>query len=242
VRLAFVSDIHANFPALCEALERARRWGAERVVCAGDVVGGGPHPTEVVRLLMETGVETVCGNVDRKVASLAGRPRKRARLAGKKGRAAEAWAAGHLGERELAWLAALPDSLRFEEEGVDVWVVHGSPLGDTDYIYPSITPQALRAKLGSLRPHLLVCGHSHIPFARRVAGMQVVNCGSAGKPIDGDPRGALALAELGPAGRVACRIARFAYPVDRVARDIEERRAKGASPEEFIRAVKGKAP
>ena len=238
--VAFLSDLHANFPALCAALERAERAGAERVVCAGDIVGAGPHPTEVVRLLMEGGVQSVRGNVDRKVAALLDRPKKLARLAAKKERAGEAWAFGRLGRRELAWLAALPAALRFEAEGVDVWVVHGSPLGDTDYIYPSLTPEALRAKLGDERPGLLVCGHSHIPFARRVAGVHVVNCGSVGKPVDGDPRGSFALAELGPAGRVRCRIVRFAYPVHRVVCDLEERGAKGAEPEEFARAVKRK--
>ena len=236
--IAFLSDIHANFPALCEALGAARRAGAERVVCAGDLVGVGPHPTEVVRLLMETGAEAVRGNMDRRVLALAGKPEKKLRRPAKRERAAGAWAALHLKARERAWLASLPSSLRFEAGGVDVWVVHGSPLGDTDYIYPSLTPQGLRAKLGEERPGLLVCGHSHIPFARRVAGVHVLNCGSVGKPVDGDPRGSFALADLGPRGRVRCRIVRFSYSTERLVRDLVERGAQGADPEEFLRAAK----
>ena len=76
MRVVFISDIHANFPALCRALEWAQRHRADRIVCAGDLVGHGPHPTEVVRLLIEQGVDSILGNVDRKVLGLIERPKK----------------------------------------------------------------------------------------------------------------------------------------------------------------------
>jgi diadenosine tetraphosphatase ApaH/serine/threonine PP2A family protein phosphatase len=90
-------------------------------------------------------------------------------------------------------------------------VVHGSPLSLDDVIYPSITGHGLTAKIGDLRPDVLVCGHTHIPFVRRVGGILVVNCGSAGQPIDGDPRPSYALvcAEKGAPPRG--RIIRFDY-------------------------------
>ena len=80
-----------------------------------------------------------------------------------------------------------------------------------DTIYPSITVRGLQAKLGNARPDILVCGHTHIPFVKRIAGVLVVNCGSAGHPVDGDPRPAYALvcAEEGTVPRG--RIVRFEY-------------------------------
>jgi len=123
--------------------------------------------------------------------------------------------------------------LRFGVGEADVWGVHGSPLGDTDSIFPSITAQALIAKVGRLRPQLLVCGHSHIPFTRRIAGVRVVNCGSVGLPVDGDPRGALALCEFVGQGRVTCRILRFAYPVEPVLADLRSRGATGVAADAY---------
>ena len=240
MRVGFLSDIHGNFPALCRALEVVRRNRADRVVCAGDIVGHGPHPTEVVRLLVEQRVEAIRGNVDRKVLGLLQTPRKLQKRLEKKTQAPAAWAALALGEPERAWLNGLPTELRFTAGGADIWVVHGSPLSDIDYIYPSITAPALSAKLGEARPRVLVCGHTHIPFTKRVAGVRVVNCGSVGRPLDGDPRGALALCDLPGNAEVHCRIVRFAYSVDSVIADLQARGAKGIGPQDYRTGTKTK--
>jgi predicted phosphodiesterase len=223
VRVAFLSDVHANLPALCRALESARRNSAEALFCAGDLVGGGPHPTEVVRLLMECEIPCILGNVDRKVLSL-GRDAKPLRRRIREGRgAAVAWTALSLGEEERAWLASLSTELRLTLGGTDAWIVHGSPLSDEDYLFPSLTARALGPRLKGERPGLLVCGHTHIPFARAVGAVRVVNCGSVGRPIDGDPRGSYALCDFGEGGRVRSRIVRFTYPVEALVADLESR-------------------
>lgn len=240
MRVAFLSDIHANFPALCRALEWTQRNRADRVVCAGDIVGFGPHPTEVVRLLVEQRVEAVLGNVDRKVLALLQAPKKLEKRLEKKAHAPAAWAALAMGETERAWLAGLPKELRFNTGGADVWVVHGSPLSDTDYIYPSITARSLALKLGDFRPQLLVCGHSHIPFTKRLAGVRVVNCGSVGRPLDGDPRGALALCDFPGKGRLSCRIVRIAFPLEPLIADLQTRGAKGIGPQDYRTGTKTK--
>jgi putative phosphoesterase len=238
MRIVFLSDLHANFPALCRALDWAQRQRADRVICAGDIVGDGPHPTEVIRLLAEQQIEAILGNADRKVLELLESPKKLERRLKKRAHAGSAWTALAMGERERAWLAGLPAERHLSVEGVDIRVVHGSPLSDTDYVFPSITPAALAAKLGDERPALLVCGHSHIPFTRRIADVRVVNCGSVGRPIDGDPRGSGALCELPGDGRLRCRIGRFAYPVESVITDLEARRARGPSPGEYRAGIK----
>jgi putative phosphoesterase len=238
MRVAFLSDIHANFPALCRALEVAQRNCVDRVICVGDIVGHGPHPTEVVRLLMEQRIQSTRGNVDRKVLALLESPKKLKRRLTKKAQAPAAWAALALGEAERAWLARLPSDLRFAAGGADVWVVHGSPLSDTDYIFPSLTKQALVAKLGEARPHLLVCGHSHIPFVKRIDGVCIANCGSVGRPVDGDPRGAFALCDFQGKARVRCRIMRFAYSVEPLIADLKAREARGVQPYEYRAGTK----
>lgn len=240
MKVAFISDIHANFPALCRALESAKRCGAQKIVCAGDVVGFGPHPTEVVRLLIEEKVACIQGNMDRKVLAAPQSPKKlQKRLKGGPAKASQAWAALNLGEAEKAWLAGRPGDLRLTLGGVDVWVVHGSPVSDRDYVFPSITNRALLAKLRQERPSVLVCGHSHIPFTRRVSGVRVVNCGSVGRPVDGDPRGSYALCEFA-GGRARCRIVRFSYPVHTLLMDLIARKAPSVRSEDYVRGIKPK--
>ena len=240
MRIAFFSDIHGNFPALCRALELARRKRVDRLICAGDLVGHGPHPTEVIRLLVEQKIDSILGNVDRKVLSLLHAPNKLKRRLKKRASASAAWAALALGDAERAWLEGLPRQIRFSAGGIDVLVVHGSPLSDADYIYPSITREALHAKLKADRPGLLVCGHSHIPFTKLVGGVRVVNCGSVGRPVDGDPRGALAVCDFSRSGEMHCRILRFPYPVESLVADLQARGAKGIQPEEYHTGTKTK--
>ncbi len=236
MKVAFFSDIHANFPALCAALETASGLGAEAVVCAGDLASGGPHPTEVVRLLMGQRVPAIRGNIDRRIVKLAAAPKKK-RPKGKKW-AEAAWSVSRLGEGELRWLSALPSELRLTFAGVEARVVHGSPLSDTDCIYPSLTPAAFAAKLGEDRPAVLVCGHSHIPFARTVEGVLVVNCGSVGRPYDGDPRGSFALCTFAGPAAASARIVRFEYPVEAVIKDLSDRGGPKLAPRLYRQGVK----
>lgn len=243
--IAFLSDIHGNLPALQSALEVARRAGAERLVVAGDLVGEGPHPVEVVRELRERGAEAIRGNVDRKVLKLGADAGKLERRLHRKGRQRrnQAWAALQLAHapEERGWLADLPDQLNLEIGGRQVLVVHGSPWSDTDYVYPSLTPDGLRAKLeplGGWRPAVLVCGHSHIPFAREVDGTVVLNCGSVGRPADGDPRGSLAILEVDGAAALRGGIARFHYDVEETAAALRERRVPGLDVDELRRGIK----
>lgn len=238
MKVAFLSDIHANFPALSAALQCAAEAGAEEVVCAGDLVGGGPHPTEVVRLLMRQGVRSVAGNVERKVLALAADPKKLKKARDKKKGAPLAWTARALGEDERAWLASLPREIRHDWGSGEVWVVHGSPLGEEDYLFPSITAPGLAPRLRGAAPAALVCGHSHIPFVKAVGSTLVVNCGSVGRPVDGDPRGALALADFTPGRRPSARILRFPYPVAGVVDDLDARRVPGVDPADFVLGVK----
>jgi predicted phosphodiesterase len=80
-----------------------------------------------------------------------------------------------------------------------------------DAIYPSITRWGLEAKVGGVRPDVLVCGHTHIPFVKRIDGVLIVNCGSAGHPVDGDPRPAYALVRTEEGAVPRGRIVRFEY-------------------------------
>jgi putative phosphoesterase len=241
-RVVFLSDLHGNAPALRAALEEAERLGAGTVIAAGDFVGDGPHPCAVVRMLRSNGVPGIRGNVDRKILRLAGKKRKKLlkRLEKSHGaRLNRVWTALQLRdaeeEDEMTWLESLPVERRMELAGTDVLVVHGSPLSDNDRIFSSLTPRGLAGKLAPVegpRPEVLVCGHTHAPFTALVDGVLVINCGSAGRPADGDPRGSLAVADLGESPPRA-EIVRFDYPVEAVAADLAELEVPGLDADQF---------
>src|SRR5215207_9413216 len=66
--VAVITDIHANLPALEASLARIEELGIERIYCGGDLVGYGPHPNEVCRLIEERGIPTIYGNYDYAIA------------------------------------------------------------------------------------------------------------------------------------------------------------------------------
>lgn len=103
MKVAIISDVHANPQALESVLEDATRCGVEQVVCAGDVVGYGHDPVGTVRILRERNIPTVMGNHDVAVADFFG--------AGNMIASAREGVARHraeLGEDDLAWLRSLP--------------------------------------------------------------------------------------------------------------------------------------
>ena len=237
IRLAFLSDVHANFPALCSAVQSGERMGATYMCVAGDIVGRGPHPNEVIHFLRDIGIAAIRGNLDAKVLALRDKPQKARKLVKQK-QSAVAWTALQLGSSEWEYLASLPEELNLDFNGLRIQIVHGSPLGNTDYVYPSVTLAGLRSKQAEGNtPDVLVCGHSHIPFIKKVGGVRVINCGSVGLPIDGDPRGSYAVFDVAPDASGRGRIVRFADPVENVVSDLHSRGVVGTTESYFTRGV-----
>ena len=210
--MAFVSDIHGNLPALEAAVMDAKARGAGKIVCAGDMTGYGPFPDEVCRFLEERRIPSIIGNYDRKVIDVTNQGSSAVAGMKQKKRKILLWTGAHLDVRSRRYLAGLPErlDLRFPSEH-RLLVVHGSPISMDDAIYPSITRRGLEVKVGGVRPDVLVCGHTHIPFVKRIGGVLVVNCGSAGHPVDGDPRPAYALVNAEEGAMPRGRIIRFEY-------------------------------
>jgi putative phosphoesterase len=214
--IAFISDAHGNLPALKAAVADAESRGADRIIFAGDATGYGPFPSEVCAFLEKKKIASIRGNYDRKVLDVIEHGESAVATLQKKKKALVVWTAKHLSKSARRFLTNLPESI--EEElplGGRLLVVHGSPVSDDGDMLPSITPAALRNKLPGTRPDILVCGHTHIPFVKRVDRVLIINCGSVGNSVDGDPRPSYALLSVEP-GAIRGRIVRFGYNVDEV--------------------------
>jgi putative phosphoesterase len=237
--IAFIADIHGNLPALEAAVADAKARGAKRIICAGDMTGYGPFPDEVCLFLKEQRIPAIIGNYDQKVIEVAKRGVSAAAKMKQKKRKILLWTLAHLGDQARRYLAGLPENLSLGlPGGHKLLLVHGSPISMDDAVYPSITARGLDAKLGDSRPDILVCGHTHIPFVKRIGGVLLVNCGSAGQPIDGDPRPAYALVFTAPATPPRGRIIRFVYDQDRIITNLEKTSLPKALRKDFAEGTK----
>jgi len=212
MRIAFISDIHGNLPGLEAAVTDARARGAERIICAGDLTGYGPFPDDVCRYLVKWKIPSVIGNYDLKVVDSAKQGKSGMKKMKVKKRKILSWTIANITKPNLRFLAGLPPQIALRlPTGHNVLVVHGSPISADDTIYPSITRYGLDKKLGDARPDILVSGHTHIPFIKRFTGILVVNCGSVGHSIDGDPRPSYILVHVEKGRETHGSIIRFEY-------------------------------
>ena len=179
--LACLYDIHGNLVALEEVLRDAESQGVDRYLLGGDFGAWSPWPLETVERLRGLPQTTwIRGNGERWLREP---PLDRPEVM-----AAFAEHESGLGTEE-GWLY----SLQAEQELDGVLYVHGSPLSDVESF--AAEPQDDDERLlDGVRDTTVVFGHSHLQFERPGPnGTTLINPGSAGMPLDGDPRVAYAL-------------------------------------------------
>ncbi|MFI0609483.1 MAG: metallophosphoesterase family protein [Anaerolineae bacterium] len=196
MKLAVLSDIHANLPAFEAVLEDVRAWRPDAVVFAGDGVNRGARPAECWTLLAglarDEGWQLLRGNHEEYVASREGAALTPPDSPAFQIAQSSLWTYRRLG-LPAATLADLPFSLSLlAPDGGEVRVTHASMLGTRQGIYPDSSDEAIRERVGRPAPGLFAAGHTHRPFVRHLDDTLVVNPGSVGLPFDGDPRAAYA--------------------------------------------------
>ena len=225
MRIAVLSDIHANLPAL-EAVA-ADLPPVDEVWVLGDTVGYGPQPNEVIATLQAMGARSVMGNHDGAaigtVDPIHFNPDAREAIE---------WTVSTLDANARAYIASLPE-VRSDGE---LTAVHGSP---RDPIWEYITgPAVAAANLDAFDTRLCLFGHTHLPVAFRAVnggidatiGMPgtaarigperaMLNPGSVGQPRDGLRDAAYAVLELnGAPANDSFEFRRVAYDIDRTQR------------------------
>ena len=207
-RIGLFSDVHGNLPALDAALEDMSVAGIRERYCLGDLVGYGPDPEGVIDRIRALGIPTVQGNYDDGVGSRRGEcgcyyATEQAR---RDGAVSYVFTSDALDDEHAAWLAGLPQAIRFQDRGVRVLLAHGSPRKVNEYLLPDRTDEQL-ARLAVAASADVVCvGHVHVPYHRTMAGpagtIHYVSSGSVGKPKDGDARACWVELFIGPADDV----------------------------------------
>jgi len=199
MKLALISDIHANLPALEAVLARiAGDAGIEAVYHLGDLVGYAPWPNETVALIREAGIPGVAGNYDSTTAT--GYEHCGCRYEDPAQEALShlsyAWTLEHTNPQTKGWLGSLPFRLDLRplgghRAGPTLFLVHGAPTLNTLYWTEDRSDDfclKMAQRAGARAGDLIAFGHTHHPWHRVVEGIHFVNTGSVGRPKDGDWR------------------------------------------------------
>ncbi len=232
MRIALLSDVHANLPALEAVLaDLQQRPGLDAVYHLGDLVGYAPWPDEVVALLAEAGIPGVAGNYDSTVAADYKHcgchyedPVQEALS-----HESYAWTRAHVSAATKRALGALPFRIDLlpgggHQAGPRLVLVHGTPTLNTVYWTADRSDEfclKMAGHAGLKAGDVIAFGHTHVPWNREIAGIHFVNTGSVGRPKDGDGRAGYVLLDLG-AGAVRVEVVRVPYDVECAARGILE--------------------
>jgi predicted phosphodiesterase len=199
MRIALVSDIHGNLPALEAVLAEIARADVDVTVNLGDILSGPLWPVETAERLMPLNLPTIAGNHERQVLT---RPIERMSPS-------DAFTARRLGDAHRAWLASYPPTRWLAD---DLLCCHGTPTSDLQYFLETTTPgfgengsrgvraathDEVRQRLGNVQATLAVCGHTHMPRLMQVGATLVVNPGSVGLPGFDDDHGHQHVIETG---------------------------------------------
>jgi predicted phosphodiesterase len=175
MKIAALSDIHGNLPALDAVLADIARRGADLIVNLGDILSGPLLPRETAERLMALDLPTIGGNHERQVLSW--HPDRMG--------ASDRYADEQITAGQRDWIASLPAVLRLE----DVFLCHATPRSDVecyleDIVEGELIPAPLKSieeRTGGCDAGLIFCGHSHIPrLAHLGSGQVIVNPGSVG--------------------------------------------------------------
>ena len=236
--VAVITDIHANLPALDASLERIAQLGITRVYCGGDLVGYGPHPNEVCALLEERRIPTIYGNYDYAIARDlddcgCAYPTQHERDLGQQ---SVDWTLAHTDQRAKEFMRQLPFEVNFEVDSNSVHLVHGSPRKVNEYLFEEKPASVYERLARSEEADTLVFGHTHKPWVREHGGVLFVNCGSVGKPKDGDPRAAFLVLRAGDR-HPDVTIERVSYDAEAVAREVAAAGLPGEYADKLVAAA-----
>ena len=199
-RLAVLTDIHGNLPALEAVIADAEAQGCTQFANLGDSLSGPLWPAETADLLIARDWPTIAGNHERQLLTF-----DRARMG-----VSDAFARQALNDGHLQWLASLPPTLDLSPE---VLLCHGTPTDDLEHFLHTVENGAtreasdaeIRDRAGDRGEALILCGHTHLPRVLTLAdGRTIANPGSVGlQAYDDDHPSPYRVENGDPCGRYA---------------------------------------
>lgn len=225
-RLAVLSDIHGNLPALQAVMADMENYDIDHVVVAGDSIGGGPFPRQVMEIIFEHNWAVIRGNNEFYSLDFG------------TARAPEHWSSytippitnALLGHQWIQVIASLPDalSLRFRD-APPIYVTHGIPNNPWQAIYPQTPIADIQTWLNDVTETTVILAHSHVAMERHMDRWHIFNAGSVGVPLDGEHSASYMILEGTDAGWSLLEHQRIAFDLAPIYAEFER--------QEFVKQV-----
>jgi predicted phosphodiesterase len=242
MKIALISDIHANLPALEAFFKDVETRNTDAIYCLGDLVGYNIWPNEVIDEIRRRGIPTIAGNYDWGI----GRSSDDCGCAYKTdeekalGKVSISYTNEVVKDEQRNYLRTLPAHIRLEyqlnEDKRNILFVHGSPRKVNEYLFEDRDEKSMLRIMEQADADIMCFGHTHKPYHRILnAGMEgkdhfrhAINIGSVGKPKDSDPRGGYVILTINPDSSVTDKdsiqveFIRFEYDVEKAAKAVED--------------------
>ena len=233
MKIALISDIHANLPALEAVLNDLERQQPDAIYCLGDLIGYNVWPNQVISLIRQHRIATVAGNHDLKVTKI---PLSIGECSQEE---SSEYAYKLVGKKEREYLLTLPRHLKLEfsvtGKSFNMLLVHGSPRSINEYLLEELPEDYMVDLMKEYDADMLCFGHSHKPYYRTIQAASaegdhlyhLINTGSVGKPKDGDPRACYVIFSIDQSFDVSVAEAlkvefiRVQYDVEKAAKAVE---------------------
>ena len=193
MKIAVISDIHANALAFDKVMEDIEKFNPDKIFCLGDIILAGYNPNYVCNKIFELkekykeNFEIIQGNTDKMVANCTAELIKKTK---------EAYSCmGYSLEEDVKitdkkyidFVRNLPEKKLIELNNLKIELVHGSSRNQSENIYPNLSSKEVEQMVDLSPADLILCGHTHIPCGYSLEnGKTVINVGSVGRSMTKD--------------------------------------------------------
>ena len=214
MKIAVISDIHANVYALMNVLEDIDNEKVDTIVCLGDLVGYGSQPNEVISMIKERHILCIKGNYDNSVVDneysyIRETPINSFSLP---------WTVNELKEENRIFLQNLPSTITLNIENKNLLFVHGSPRRINEYLLKDADNTL--DTMNSINEDVLICAHTHIPGIKEFGNKVYVNSGSIGKPKIGRPNITYCILNINKEDVMKIEIKEISYDFKKIVKDM----------------------
>ncbi len=232
-RIAIISDIHGNLPALKVVLEDIKQRNIDQIYCLGDLVDFAPWHNEVIEKIKELDIPCLMGNhderivFDHEVTPLAKHnpEERKARENGIN------YTKKSIKPENKEFLKTLSERflLNFTISGKDtkILLVHASTRSNDEYIYENHDLKDVQSMLAEEKADIIIMGHTHKPYVRHIEATgespagTLINCGSVGRSRENSPLATYLILHIDEE-KLIPEIVKLEYPVNEVIKAIEK--------------------
>ena len=219
MRFAVIGDIHGNIYALEAVYEDIKNKNIDFVISTGDLVGYMMYPNEVIEFLKKNKIASIQGNHDKFIAK--GNKIQDISVFSQdevQKNASEIYTNYVLKDENREFLRNLPEEIRIRKNNFNVLIVHGSPRKIDEYLYEN--GENLLEITKDFSENVIISGHTHIPYVKKVEDKYFINAGSVGKPKHGNPKSTYVIVDLDEEIKVT--IEEVSYNYEKMVSDIEK--------------------